>query len=620
MDTSESSQSLPEMNLPIYEQIGGEFLDLDFSSPWPRKTAHAEVWKAQDKNLGRTVAAKVIKCPSDPQSLKKAWARIHREANSWMEFEKDGAPILPLYELRKHKIHTADGEFVVFIFIMQFSEIGDLKNYIREKASKGLELSKSNLRRFMRDIAEAIRAGHDRAKLHKDIKASNVLLFSPGKGPDGKFILNPKLSDFGISQNLLENSHGREGTPEYMAPEAFDALYSPDKPSDIYSLGILFYEIILGKLPYKTRAASPTERFNEYETLHKSGDIPSFDDIEKKIDKEMVALLRWMLRIQLKERKRPTIVQVIDELDKQIAFAAHAEVTHEETQKLPRHRFRWNPFVHERLGEKLRYFFIRGRNPKTDDEWLKNNLREKGILGFSLYRVVGGIDYILRVWVRPNSTTEKIVDEVVADFNRHGFSTTFKVSGIHAVASTSLSRYKDFKEANVAELIHRCLDNNGEKSGSEFERLKDAELVAASVDNDPLVLQFPLRFFISFEIRGSSPGMFKFFAGEIFEKLKPFENNGSTASISVYFGDHERGLPGSPERVPGLLVKLRLKRFEDYEMIWHMFLDALTEIDASLQITSQSFIELNRHPIHESDDGWIWSAVEEYRKEYGSNF
>ncbi len=97
-----------------------------------------------------------------------------------------------------------------------------------------------------------------KVSIHRDIKPENILLATDG---------SVKIADFGLSrilgnesqQDLLTGTHQVMGTPRYMAPEQFEGSHGVDHRADIYSLGVVFYEMLTGELPIG-RFAPPSEK------------------------------------------------------------------------------------------------------------------------------------------------------------------------------------------------------------------------------------------------------------------------------------------------------------------------------------------------------------------------
>ncbi len=142
---------------------------------------------------------------------------------------------------------------VLFTTMEHFSS-GDLKQRLRKGITQKQAIS------YLKQIAEGLKAIHGCGIIHRDLKPANIMF----RDDDSLAII-----DFGISKDInsqmdLTIPGQVMGTPNYMAPEQGSNTYKPDARSDIYSLGVLLYEMLTGKKPY----AAPTGAAIIYKHLH----------------------------------------------------------------------------------------------------------------------------------------------------------------------------------------------------------------------------------------------------------------------------------------------------------------------------------------------------------------
>lgn len=124
---------------------------------------------------------------------------------------------------------------------MDYVEGGNLSDYLNFRRDD--KVDESEIRKIIMNILFSLDFMHKRGILHKDIKPANILLSARPKNN-----LKIKVADFGFSCKLddKERIYGRCGTPGYMAPEIFNNFGFTVK-ADIYSLGVIFYNLITGK-------------------------------------------------------------------------------------------------------------------------------------------------------------------------------------------------------------------------------------------------------------------------------------------------------------------------------------------------------------------------------------
>jgi serine/threonine protein kinase len=193
----------------------------------------AVVYKAQDTRLEREVAIKIIRREVfSPLVLERVLKRFEREAKALAKLSHPNI------------VHVHDyGKFRGAPYlVMEYLPGGVFKT--GSAASK--PLGWQDAARLLLPIAEALDYAHSQNVIHRDVKPSNILLTGRGQ---------PMLSDFGIAKILedeetqgLTASGTGVGTPEYMAPEQWTGKTCPQ--SDLYSLGVVFYELVAGRKPY----------------------------------------------------------------------------------------------------------------------------------------------------------------------------------------------------------------------------------------------------------------------------------------------------------------------------------------------------------------------------------
>jgi serine/threonine protein kinase len=194
------------------------------------KGGMATVYKAYQASVDRYVAVKVL--PSQLAESKEFAARFQQEARFIARLEHPH--ILPVFDYGE-----SDG---VAYFVMRYLEAGTLK----DKMVEGRPLPLKDIDKIFTQLAEALSYAHGRGIVHRDLKPANALIDSQG---------NIFLTDFGIAK-LLESASPRLtqtdailGTPAYISPE--QAQSQPvDQRSDIYSLGIILYEMVTGSVPF----------------------------------------------------------------------------------------------------------------------------------------------------------------------------------------------------------------------------------------------------------------------------------------------------------------------------------------------------------------------------------
>ena len=190
----------------------------------------ATVYKAYQPSVDRYVAIKVL--PSQLAESREFATRFQQEARIIAKLEHPH--ILPVFDYGE-----SDG---VAYFVMRYMDAGTLK----EKMIEGRPLPLQEIDRLFTQLANALSYAHSKGIVHRDLKPANILIDSHG---------NVFLTDFGIAK-LLESASPRltqtdaiMGTPAYISPEQAQGQ-TVDQRSDIYSLGIILYEMVTGSVPF----------------------------------------------------------------------------------------------------------------------------------------------------------------------------------------------------------------------------------------------------------------------------------------------------------------------------------------------------------------------------------
>jgi serine/threonine protein kinase len=193
----------------------------------------AEVYKAHQEALDRYVAIKLMHSfLADDQDF---LSRFKREARSMAALNHPN--IVSVYDF------DVEGKQTYYL-VMEFVAGGTLKEKLEALARQGEQLSLAQAIRIVLEIADALSYAHGRGMIHRDIKPANIML-----AEDGRAV----LTDFGIAKMLSGPSYTATGamigTPAYMSPE--QGLGQPgDERSDLYSLGVLFFQMATGRLPF----------------------------------------------------------------------------------------------------------------------------------------------------------------------------------------------------------------------------------------------------------------------------------------------------------------------------------------------------------------------------------
>src|SRR5438552_1902406 len=226
--------SVPPLPLSSSDPIGGgRFVPGQIVAERYRIVALAgrggmgEVYRAEDLKLSQIVAIKFL-----PQSLSQdagALARFHSEVRVARHVSHPN--VCRMFDI-------GDAEGITFL-TMEYVDGEDLASLVRRIG----RLSPDKATEIARQICAGLAAAHERGVIHRDLKPGNVMLDGAGK---------IRITDFGLAgiAATIQGAEVRAGTPAYMAPEQL-AGREVSARSDIYSLGLLLYEILTGKRAFE---------------------------------------------------------------------------------------------------------------------------------------------------------------------------------------------------------------------------------------------------------------------------------------------------------------------------------------------------------------------------------
>ena len=206
------------------------------------------VYKARQTKLDRLVALKIIRPESadDPAFAE----RFNREARTLARLNHPN--IVSIFDFgevplagggRQSPDVSDDSQPALFYFLMEYVDGATLRQLIQTD-----DLSPDEALAIVPQICDALQFAHDEGIVHRDVKPENILLDQRGR---------VKIADFGLAKLAtrsdhdftLTGTHQVMGTPRYMAPEQMEGSRTVDHRADIYSLGVVFYEMLTGQVP-----------------------------------------------------------------------------------------------------------------------------------------------------------------------------------------------------------------------------------------------------------------------------------------------------------------------------------------------------------------------------------
>ncbi len=240
LPTDQDTLPLTSADLPGLTDIAAAFPELEIIEKIGQG-GMGVVFKARQPKLDRLVALKVL-----PKALAATPGFPER-------FTREGRVLARLNHPSIVTVHDFGESGGYCFLIMEYVDGVNLR-----QAMKAGRFTPEQALKVVPDICAALQAAHEQGVLHRDIKPENLLLDSKGRIKIADFGIAKLLDDRGADL-LLTQSGAKLGTAPYMAPEQIEQPSSVDHRADIYSLGVVLYEMLTGELPLG-RFAAPSEK------------------------------------------------------------------------------------------------------------------------------------------------------------------------------------------------------------------------------------------------------------------------------------------------------------------------------------------------------------------------
>src|SRR5215216_272238 len=231
--------------------------------------------------FGSVFKAEDVTTPGRVVAIKELHRKHTRDAVIKQRFFQEAVAMARLDHPNLPRLFTFGEDNGSYYLVMEFISGEVLSEELHENGP----IEAARAVSILAQVLEALSYAHRNGIIHRDLKPDNIILIDDGS-------LKIKVLDFGIArmvggENLTLTGQGF-GTPAYMSPERLSSRVSDDPRIDIYSAGIILFEMLAGKTPFQSQASDPVVYWTEMSTLHASMPVPPLDSIDAPAELELV--------------------------------------------------------------------------------------------------------------------------------------------------------------------------------------------------------------------------------------------------------------------------------------------------------------------------------------------
>jgi len=238
----------------------------------------SSVYKATDPNLRRVVAIKMIH------------PHLSREGDFVRRFEEEAAAVAQLRHSNIIQVHDFDHDEGAYYMVLEFVPGETLQERLKRLNQSGRKMALDEVVKYMVEICGAVGYAHERGLIHRDLKPANVML---------NVNREAILMDFGIAKIVGGQHHTATGavigTASYMSPEQIKSV-EIDRRSDIYSLGVMLFEMVNGRPPFEAESAMTLMM------MHVNDPVPDLRQLKPDLPINLIAVIEKSLSKDREQR------------------------------------------------------------------------------------------------------------------------------------------------------------------------------------------------------------------------------------------------------------------------------------------------------------------------------